>query len=230
MSDSHVVMRKRAFITILLPCCIFLLQAADSTGAVPSCVFMAQQDDSGKVLSAFVSEMTASAAGFSYSYVIDDGRTEIMGEGTVEMQGESYIVKGNGLEIISDGMTRWTVDRQSMEAVVESCDPENPDFTVNPAVLLRHFYSAFSVSGHDRTASGYDYVLVPVSSDTDISSLELGLSADGSALLSAVLKMKDGTVADFTVRSFAFSAPSDPGRFHFDPSSLSSDYIITDLR
>ena len=117
-----------------------------------------------------------------------------------------------------------------MEAVVESCDPENPDFTVNPAVLLRHFYSAFSVSGHDRTASGYDYVLVPVSSDTDISSLELGLSADGSALLSAVLKMKDGTVADFTVRSFVFSAPSDPGRFHFDPSSLSSDYIITDLR
>ena len=147
--------------------------------------------------------------------------------GNVEAQ---FIVKGNGLEIISDGMTRWTVDRQSMEAVVESCDPENPDFTVNPAVLLRHFYSAFSVSGHDRTASGYDYVLVPVSSDTDISSLELGLSADGSALLSAVLKMKDGTVADFTVRSFAFSAPSDPGRFHFDTSSLSSDYIITDLR
>ena len=72
-------MRKRVFITALLSCCIFLSQAADSTGAVPSCVFMAQQDDSGKVLSAFVSEMTASAAGFSYSYVIDDGRTEIKG-------------------------------------------------------------------------------------------------------------------------------------------------------
>ncbi len=193
-------------------------------------IALEQGDEEGNALSAFVSRMASSSAVFSYGYVVDDGRAKVTGDGTVVMQGESYVVKGNGLEVYCDGQTRWTVDRESLEVVIESYDPENPDYTVNPAVLLRHFDKVFSVAGRTRAGSAYDYRLVPSSSETDISEMGLKISEDGMHLVSASMKMKNGTAVSFTFPSFSFSPVPDVSCFSFDISSLSSDYIITDLR
>ena len=181
-------------------------------------------------LSGFISGLSSQSAVFSYSYVIDDGHTKIAGDGTAEIQGDSYLVKGDGLEVYCNGVCRWTVDRQSMEVVVESYDPESPDYTVNPAALLKNFDKLFSVKGCESTSSGYDYVLSPVSEKTDVESMELSLSADGKRLMYAGLTMKNGAVAAFTVPSFCFAPVSDASRFSFDVSALSADYIVTDLR
>lgn len=40
--------------------------------------------------------------------------------GTLLIQGECYRAVGNGLEIYSDGISRWTVDRESKEVYIEA--------------------------------------------------------------------------------------------------------------
>ncbi len=187
-------------------------------------------EDPSAVLDSFIGRVASSAVGFSYSYVMDDGRAKVTGKGTVSMQGDSYLIRGNGLEIYCDGRTRWTVDSAAMEAVAETCSPENPDYTVNPAVLLKHFDKAFSLEQSGILPDGsLRYLLSPVSS-SGISSLEMVLSQDGNSLLSAVLRTKEEATVSFTIASFTFSRASDPSRFIFDPSTLASGYIITDLR
>lgn len=188
-----------------------------------------QAESPDAVLERFVGAVASSAVDFGYSYLIDDGRARVKGGGTVAMQGESYLISGDGLEVYCDGKTRWTVDRAAMEVVVETCDPENPDYTVNPAVLLKDFDKAFSVESSGVSSDGsLHYSLSPVSAP-GISSLEIVLSGDGKKLLSAVLHTEDGAAASFSISSFVFSTPSDPSRFAFDISSLADGYIVTDL-
>ena len=40
--------------------------------------------------------------------------------GTLLIQGDCYLAKGNGMEIYSDGSTRWTVDPASKEVYIET--------------------------------------------------------------------------------------------------------------
>lgn len=40
-------------------------------------------------------------------------------DGSILAQGSCYLAKGNGLEIYSDGKTRWTVDREAKEVYIE---------------------------------------------------------------------------------------------------------------
>ena len=182
------------------------------------------------ILDKFITSLSSHAAEFSYEYVIDDGRTKVTGNGTVEMQGDSYIMNGNGIEVYCDGEVRWTVDRTSREVVLESCDADNPDYTANPAALLRHFDDVFSVQSSAVTSSDdISFILLPVA-DSGMTELEIVLATDGSRLTAASFKTKDGAVVHFTIPSFSFSPLSDPARFTFDLSTLSSDYIITDLR
>lgn len=46
--------------------------------------------------------------------------TLVLLSGSLVLQGDCYHAKGNGLEIYSDGHTRWTVDRESKEVYIES--------------------------------------------------------------------------------------------------------------
>ena len=48
--------------------------------------------------------------------------TPVKLSGDLVIQGECYTAKGNGVEIYSDGTTRWTVDPASKEVYIEPAD------------------------------------------------------------------------------------------------------------
>ena len=56
-----------------------------------------------------------------YTYSIDVPIT-LTYEGDALVQGECYHLAGNGLEIICDGQTRWTVDAEAREVYIENAD------------------------------------------------------------------------------------------------------------
>ena len=211
-------------------------------GAMPLCAGVGQVPSGNEaVLEQFIGAVNSSVAVFGYEYVIDDGRTEITGGGSVRMQGESYFLEDNGLEVYCDGTARWTVDRTAREVIIEAYDPENTDYAANPALLLRHFGELFSVSSSDILPSGdFHFTLKPAaasgagpSAPTGIVSLEITLSSDAEHLSAASFKTKDGSTAAFMISSFSFYPISDPFSsfsFSFDTASLTPDYIVTDLR
>lgn len=56
----------------------------------------------------------------AYNCSISTNGTLVLLSGSLVLQGDCYHAKGNGLEIYSDGHTRWTVDRESKEVYIES--------------------------------------------------------------------------------------------------------------
>lgn len=48
--------------------------------------------------------------------------TPVKLSGDLVIQGDCYLAKGNGVEIYSDGATRWTVDPASKEVYIEPAD------------------------------------------------------------------------------------------------------------
>lgn len=209
---------------IILLCCPFLF-----CGSVDPAV-LSSSDTPEEVLQKFISEVSGSAVKFSYGYSMKDGSALISGEGSVDMQGDAYLVTADGLEVYCDGKTMWTIDRQAEEVVIESCGSGQQSYFANPALFIRSFDERFAVSEAVAVEDGLKYRLIPVSEGTGISCLEAVISCDGEKLLSARMEMENGTVMDFTVPSFSFFPVSGSERFVFDTSSLGNSYVVTDLR
>ena len=55
-----------------------------------------------KTLDAFVSKVSASLVSFDYSFTMPTKKARMTGNGSVKVQGTSFIVDGNGLEIWCD--------------------------------------------------------------------------------------------------------------------------------
>jgi len=53
---------------------------------------------------------------------------KVKGNGTATIQNGMYMVRGNGLEIYSNGVTRWTVDTKAKEVYIENAGEENDIF------------------------------------------------------------------------------------------------------
>ena len=89
-----------------------------------------------KTLDTFVSKVSSSLVSFDYSFTMPTKKAKMTGNGSVKVQGTSFIVDGNGLEIWCDGVTRWTIDRISEEALVESVDESYDSYATKRSVCV----------------------------------------------------------------------------------------------
>ena len=84
-----------------------------------------------------------------FSYVIP-GSVPLTGSGSVWMSGDCFRVETNGILVLCDGVSRWTVDEEAGEVYVESAE-DIRNFLDNPSLLLRELesvrYSGGNLSG-----------------------------------------------------------------------------------
>ena len=73
---------------------------------------------------------------YEYSTLLSGFKT--VGNGSVEIQGNSYHMKGNGMEIYCDGSTTWLIDEIAQEVLIESADTKEAGILANPILLLMH--------------------------------------------------------------------------------------------
>ena len=164
---------------------------------------------------------------FSYSFTVR-GNAPVRGEGTAVLQGNMFIVKGNGMEIWCDGKSRWTADRTAKELIVEDVDGQ-ASIEANPALLISSLESSFrptetaveSVSGKKLHKVSY----VPSVKGT----LDVWFTDAAKPLivkLSASLGKKG--VVDLKISSMSFGPLRAASSFVFSGSD--SSWVITDLR
>ena len=191
-----------------------------------------------KTLEAFVSKVSSSLVSFDYSFTMPTKKAKMTGNGNVKVQGNSFLVDGNGLEIWCDGKTRWTVDRISEEALVESVDDSFDSYATNPALMIASVDNAFregsfgpsKFDGKTVDAS----VLSPVhkgKSSMDIAGLKLFFKSGTTTLIGAEVTLNDGSVSNFNISNLRFEeAGKTKESFRFNEKTLDSSYVITDLR
>ena len=61
---------------------------------------------------------------------------KVIGDGQVDIQGNSYHMKGNGLVVYCDGATTWLIDEDAQEVVIESADSNDAGLLANPILLM----------------------------------------------------------------------------------------------
>lgn len=170
---------------------------------------------------------------FSYSFTVR-GNAPVRGEGTAVLQGNMFIVKGNGMEIWCDGKSRWTADRAAKELIVEDVDGL-ASIEANPALLISSLESSFrptetaveSVSGSGKKLHKVSYV--PSVKGTGVTSLDVWFTDAAKPLivkLSAFLGKKG--VVDLKISSMSFGPLRAASSFVFGGSD--SSWVITDLR
>lgn len=204
--------------------CILLLSVLLSAALSP----VLAADD----LRALTKKMADSRATFSYSYETVRNGIVMEGGGTVAMQGEAYRMNGNGLEIVSDGTTRWTADAEAKELFIETVDRSAGDFVSNPARLLANIDAAFTPA--DAGESKFRgrvvqcYLLNPADKGTGIRKLRLYFA--DKTLVGAAFILKDGSEAEFVISDLVFAAPGPESDFRFDEKKTDGGWVITDLR
>ena len=140
---------------------------------------------------------------FHYTYSLAKNGADFspVTDGDVTLEGNAYILEGLGLEVVSNGSTRWSVDREAKELVIETVEKE--DLFTNPAL----FVGAYR-----------DYMD------------KMHVNASGDAYLDVTLTLDTDTRARFLLTDIVYMDPKGKSDFSLDEKSLSGDYVVTDLR
>ena len=140
---------------------------------------------------------------FHYTYSLSQGgkpMTQVT-DGDVIVEDNAYLLTGLGLEVRSDGATRWSLDREAEEVLIETV--EKDDLFTNPALFIssyKNYMDKIRVNG--STSNSLDVTLV----------------------------LDEDTSARFVLRDIVFLDKQGKSDFPLDGKSLSDSYVITDLR
>ena len=140
---------------------------------------------------------------FHYTYSLSQGGKPMtrVTDGDVTVEDNAYLLSGLGLEVRSDGATRWSMDRAAEEVLIEKVEKE--DLFTNPALFISSY-------------KGYmDKIRV---------------NASSSNSLDVTLVLDEGTSARFVLKDIVFQDKKGKSDFTLDVKSLPDSYIITDLR
>ncbi len=141
---------------------------------------------------------------FDYSYLLskEGKQMEKVTGGLVTVEENCFSMTGLGLEVRSDGKTRWTLDREAKEVLVETVESE--DLFTNPALFISSYKDY-----RDR----------------------LKVNASGPDSLDVTLTLDEDVKVRFQLKNIVFSEPTGEKKdFSIDEKSLDASYVVTDLR
>lgn len=181
---------------------------------------MAQGDSLDKLVKA----LDEQSASFEYTFSTDIG-FKMTGSGIVKVQGTCFYVKGNGLEVYSDGESIWTLDTAAKELYIDVIDQSGTDVS-NPAQILSSANTAFT-----KQLTTSDMVVLVPKGKSEIKQIKLVMKDAAKPVLTKVsATTSDGTVTDFVIKNMKYSKLLPIETFRLDEKTLSKDYIVTDLR
>lgn len=179
----------------------------------------------------FYDNLLSSCVEFDMSYSIRMSGVKLDGKGVLELQGDSWILVGNGMEIRCDGKTLWTVDPESKEVVIDSLsDDITAGIITNPAVMLINLRELFSLREVLTTKEGKSliYTLYP-KAESEVSFVNMEILKGDSSLKQLTFSLEDGTSAVVNISSTK-SGKKKPAEYFSRSVNYDSSWIVTDLR
>lgn len=179
----------------------------------------------------FYDNLLSSCVEFDMSYSIRMSGVKLDGKGVLELQGDSWILVGNGMEIRCDGKTLWTVDPESKEVVIDSLsDDITAGIITNPAVMLINLRELFNLREVLPTKEGQSliYTLYP-KAESEVSFVNMEILKGDSSLKQLTFSLEDGTSAVVNISSMK-SGKKKPAEYFSRSVNYDSSWIVTDLR
>lgn len=173
------------------------------------------------------SSFSSSCVVMDCAYTVNMSQTRISGTAVVKVQDDSYRMAGNGLEVICDGRTVWTMDPEAREVIIEEVGTESIAYMNNPALLFVNLGEAFEVRKETDMDGAVMYELLSTV-DCGMYGADLIVSDEGY-IRRGVFSLSDGNTVAVEVRSMKLYEKEPVTSFR--PSSeFDSEWIVTDLR
>ena len=157
--------------------------------------------------------------GFTYS--IDADAAKVVGKGGLQVQGSSYHMIGNGLEVYCNGHTSWVIDDSAMEVIIEDAGSSDE---AGPALILAQLDKVFNLAS---VKDGRIFTMTP-KTDCGVSSAEITFGEDGS-LRSGRFRLDGGETLDIRITYIRKEQKKDVSFFCPD-IVFDSEWVVTDLR
>ena len=183
-----------------------------------------------KLLDSLYEKLSSSCTSLDYVYTTEVTGVKISGSGNLQLQGNMWFNKGNGLDIWCDGRTVWTADTVSQEVVIDSVSEEYADQLVNPALMFVRMKELFNVKQAVESKDGKAliYVLEP-KGDLGIEYFNIEIMKNDVSIRSASFAMEDGSDVKLTVSSMKVSSRK-PSEYFRPSESFGQSWIVTDMR
>ena len=152
---------------------------------------------------ALLDKVEGQRVNFHYTYSLSQkgAAFKAVTDGDVVLEENDYVLEGLGLKVISDGVTRWTLDEDAKEAVVETVEKE--DIFTNPALFIGSYKNYMD---------------------------KIKVNSQGKDSLDVTLTLDNETKARFVLKGIVFGPLQGKSDFSVDEKSLSEKYLVTDLR
>ena len=175
--------------------------------------------------------VAGSSVSFSYSYSALRGKGQISGNGSAIVQDQAYLIDVDGLKFFCNGSTKWTVDYNSREVVIEAAEGGEADYYSNPVLLILSADKIFERESSENVSfNGSQALCVNLKPKTECGLEKVSLYFSVEYIIGACAVALDGTETSLEIKDFIIKEKKDLSYFMFDDKSLDSSWIVTDLR
>ncbi len=183
------------------------------------------------LLERLYSDMTSSCVSMEYTYSTRFSGIKAEGGGVIEIQGDMWVMKGNGVEMWCDGATLWAADPSLKEVVIEPASSEDESaMMTNPAVLFTGMNDLFDLSSSLPSDDGKAMIffLVP-KKPGNVSFCNVEVMNEDASIRSGVFAFADGNKVEVKVGSMTLGPRK--AQENFRPQiRFDSTWIVTDMR
>ena len=168
-----------------------------------------------------------------FKYVLDNSEENIKQEtrGDVVMEGDKFVLNILGSTRLFDGKSFYTISPEDEEVTISSEDYNDAN-TVTPSKMLSFYEDGYTYKMdivQNIKGRKVQYVkLTPISSDSEIKSVLLGIDAQTKHIYNLIEIGNNGTKTTLTVNSFKTNEQLSKTLFTFDASKY-KDYYINKL-
>ncbi|MGB5497771.1 MAG: outer membrane lipoprotein carrier protein LolA [Maribacter sp.] len=167
-----------------------------------------------------------------FKYVLNNQEAGINDEtrGDVTMQGDKYVANFFGAQQIYDGSKVYTIVPENEEVTIE--DKSEDDDTITPSKMLTFYKQGHTYKWdilQNIQGRKIQFIkLIPIDTNTEISSILLGIDAETKHIYKVIETGKNETMTTITVNSFKTNQTLSKTLFTFDEDKYKDEgyYII----
>ena len=161
---------------------------------------------------------------FDYRYGNSEDVSEM--KGYAYMKGESYLLKIDGQEMISDGTTLWTYLIDEQEVMISEVSEDNNN---SPLAIINSFTGNVNVSFEHCSNADLTHLFITEKEETTFKSISLYVKNEDLKIHEIDINNLDGSYLIYSIESFHTNQDLPDRMFTFD-EKLHPDVEVIDMR
>jgi len=189
------------------------------------------QNNAQKLLKKTLDKMSSYknfSSGLSYAMVNEQNDIHEKKTGTIYVEGDKFRIALMGQIIISDGISMWTVIKDSKEVMLSTLDPNDPS-NVSPTKILEEYSDYKAKFAKGQRKHNEKTLILTSKKKSAFNKVTITIDASKYLVKKFSLYDDDGNVFTYDIYNFKSDVNFPPGTFTYNPKDFPG-YELEDMR